>query len=234
MAEKKSNKIIASLLALSIVVLVFSIAQLSVKIKRPLHPKGADKNNLLSHQHILDPELDTDGDGISDVDELMIYGTSPYLVDTDGDGISDYDEIFVHGTDPLCPEGETCFMSDYYADMSSNEQIAVNLDQLENLDIDDLDPESQLYLLGLLAQLEERAQIEGLPNESLEPEDVFNPNDFINIDELTLQSVLSGEIDTNTLRLLLLENGMEPATLAKINDQELIEVYREMLSSEQE
>lgn len=51
---------------------------------------------------------DTDGDGISDYDELYIYGTSPYLKDTDSDGISDYDEIFVYGTDPNCPEGMDC------------------------------------------------------------------------------------------------------------------------------
>ncbi len=44
--------------------------------------------------------LDTDGDGISDKDELIIYGTSPLLADTDGDGMSDYEEIFQHSFDP--------------------------------------------------------------------------------------------------------------------------------------
>lgn len=53
--------------------------------------------------------IDTDGDGISDYDEIYVHDTSPYLEDTDGDGISDYDEIFVNKTDPLCPEGQDCF-----------------------------------------------------------------------------------------------------------------------------
>jgi Bacterial TSP3 repeat len=44
--------------------------------------------------------VDTDGDGLSDVDERTLHGTSPLLVDTDGDGISDYDEIVLHGFDP--------------------------------------------------------------------------------------------------------------------------------------
>ncbi|MBX3261350.1 MAG: hypothetical protein KIS78_06560 [Labilithrix sp.] len=44
--------------------------------------------------------VDTDGDGISDVDESHIYGTSPLLADTDGDGMSDYDEIVLHAFDP--------------------------------------------------------------------------------------------------------------------------------------
>lgn len=45
-------------------------------------------------------EPDTDGDGLSDREELGVYGTSPLLVDTDGDGISDYDEIVKFGFDP--------------------------------------------------------------------------------------------------------------------------------------
>ncbi len=36
---------------------------------------------------------DTDGDGISDQDELKTYGTDPRRADTDGDGIDDGDEI---------------------------------------------------------------------------------------------------------------------------------------------
>lgn len=51
--------------------------------------------------------LDTDGDGLTDVEEMTIYNTSPYLADTDGDGISDYNEV-ASGTDPLCAEGASC------------------------------------------------------------------------------------------------------------------------------
>lgn len=50
---------------------------------------------------------DTDSDGLSDWDELNIYGTSPYLADSDGDNLSDYDEIQAQ-TDPNCPEGQNC------------------------------------------------------------------------------------------------------------------------------
>jgi hypothetical protein len=35
---------------------------------------------------------DTDGDGLSDMDELF-YGTNPFKADTDGDGLSDGDEV---------------------------------------------------------------------------------------------------------------------------------------------
>jgi hypothetical protein len=53
-----------------------------------------------------DPEnADTDGDGLSDYDELQVYYTSAGDSDTDGDGLSDYDELFVYGTDPV--KGDT-------------------------------------------------------------------------------------------------------------------------------
>jgi hypothetical protein len=45
---------------------------------------------------------DTDGDGLSDGTEVLVYGTDPLKVDTDEDGPSDAEEIAA-GTDPLDP-----------------------------------------------------------------------------------------------------------------------------------
>lgn len=42
---------------------------------------------------------DSDGDGLSDDDEISIYHTDPNLADTDGDGYSDGDEVY-HGYSP--------------------------------------------------------------------------------------------------------------------------------------
>ncbi len=44
--------------------------------------------------------VDTDGDGISDADELYVHGTSPLMKDTDGDGFDDHLEIVELGFDP--------------------------------------------------------------------------------------------------------------------------------------
>ena len=43
---------------------------------------------------------DTDKDGLTDGDEVKVYGTDPLNPDTDGDGIKDGDEILI-GLDPL-------------------------------------------------------------------------------------------------------------------------------------
>ena len=50
-----------------------------------------------------DPNLDTDGDGLTDNQELDLYGTDPDLMDTDGDGLHDGEEVAL-GTDPLIPD----------------------------------------------------------------------------------------------------------------------------------
>lgn len=45
--------------------------------------------------------IDSDGDGLSDWDEINIHGTDPFNKDSDGDGLSDGDEILKYKTDPL-------------------------------------------------------------------------------------------------------------------------------------
>ena len=47
----------------------------------------------------IDIGMDTDGDGLTDDDEINIYGTNPNDPDTDGDGINDGDEVEFWGYD---------------------------------------------------------------------------------------------------------------------------------------
>ena len=49
---------------------------------------------------------DTDGDGLTDADELTIYNTDPFKADTDGDGLSDGQEVNVTHTDPNNPDSD--------------------------------------------------------------------------------------------------------------------------------
>ncbi|NCC53301.1 MAG: hypothetical protein EOM20_19105 [Spartobacteria bacterium] len=55
--------------------------------------------------HRTDPtQSDTDSDGLPDGDEITVRGTDPLDPDTDSDGLSDGDEVTVCGTDPLDPD----------------------------------------------------------------------------------------------------------------------------------
>ena len=44
---------------------------------------------------------DSDGDGISDILETMVYGTNPYKADTSGGGLKDGEKVFRYGLDPF-------------------------------------------------------------------------------------------------------------------------------------
>jgi outer membrane protein OmpA-like peptidoglycan-associated protein len=57
--------------------------------------------------------IDSDGDGLSDYDEINVYGTDPRNPDTDGDGLSDYAELLRHRTDPLNPDTDGDGLTDY-------------------------------------------------------------------------------------------------------------------------
>ena len=48
----------------------------------------------------IDPNADSDGDGLTDWQEIFIYSTDPAIPDTDGDGLSDSAEV-LSGADPL-------------------------------------------------------------------------------------------------------------------------------------
>ena len=60
---------------------------------RPASPMSRPARNSV-------PTSTRDGDGLTDKDEVEIYGTDPNSTDTDGEGFSDYDEVWA-GVDPL-------------------------------------------------------------------------------------------------------------------------------------
>ena len=49
---------------------------------------------------------DSDGDKLSDADEINQYKTDPYNADTDGDGLNDYIEVMQYKTNPLNPDSD--------------------------------------------------------------------------------------------------------------------------------
>lgn len=52
----------------------------------------------------IEVDIDTDGDGLTDSEEVNIYKTDPNDPDTDGDELLDGEEVRVYKTDPLNPD----------------------------------------------------------------------------------------------------------------------------------
>lgn len=72
--------------------------------------------------------IDTDNDIISDEFEKLL-GTDPTLDDTDGDGLSDYNEIFITGSDPVETDTDGNGINDGQEDFDSDGII--NIDEIK-------------------------------------------------------------------------------------------------------
>jgi len=108
-SPRRQKIAVISLAFLAIAVIVFSALQFHTKLNAPFATGNlADNNSATSTDSKL---IDSDGDGLSDYDEINNYQTSPYLEDSDSDDISDYEEV-KQGTDPNCPTGKVCNSSE--------------------------------------------------------------------------------------------------------------------------
>ncbi len=71
-------------------------------------PDGWEVNNSLDPNDPSDTSADPDGDGVLNLDEYT-YGLDPNsaLTDSDGDTLSDADELYIYGTNPLLADSDT-------------------------------------------------------------------------------------------------------------------------------
>jgi hypothetical protein len=107
--DKKQKLALAGLTFFGICLIGIWAFNLNNEISNPLKIKVSASDNIASTTTSDDKlkRQDTDGDGLSDYDELNVYHTSPYLADSDSDGIPDGVEV-KNGTDPNCPKGKDC------------------------------------------------------------------------------------------------------------------------------
>lgn len=86
-----------------------SHSSIPVSSSIPKQPEDNDGLSLNEEQKYgTDPSNpDTDGDGITDGDEVHEYYTNPLKVDSDDDGLTDYEELFRYNTNPLDPDTDS-------------------------------------------------------------------------------------------------------------------------------
>jgi len=90
----------------AIIIIIFWVWQIREQINKPFFLTETTVSTSTDLETTL-KSLDTDGDGLSNYDEIYVYKTSPYLQDSDSDGLLDNQEV-LQGTDPNCPQGKNC------------------------------------------------------------------------------------------------------------------------------
>ncbi len=98
------------LFILAIFIVVFWVWQIRAQINRPFAYEAVSNTATSTDIAEVLKKKDTDGDGVSDYDEIYVYKTSPYLEDSDSDGLSDKKEVD-QGSDPNCAPGKDCSAS---------------------------------------------------------------------------------------------------------------------------
>lgn len=68
-------------------------------------PAVSETSTSAQNQPIINLEKDSDGDGLTDVEEVELK-TNPNDADTDSDGLTDWAEIKLYNTDPLNPDSD--------------------------------------------------------------------------------------------------------------------------------
>ena len=76
----------------------------TVYLQAVAHEGGAFTLSPARAAPVLRGDRDADGDGLSNADELIAWGTSPAARDSDGDALDDGAEVMVWGTDPNNPD----------------------------------------------------------------------------------------------------------------------------------
>jgi len=158
---------------------------------------------------------DTDGDGLSDYDEINLYKTSAYLKDTDSDGYDDKKEI-TSNHDPNCPVDGGC-ASGLAKDGSSLLTPAQIREVLKQKGADPalLAKYDDATLLELYKELgAEQATAANSPTALTNP---TAPAPQLSVQDKQRLSNMSG----SELRKFLTDNGAEATVLEKFDDATL-------------
>lgn len=89
---------------------------------------GDGLSNSLEFANGSRPDVaDTDEDGLSDGDEVLVHQTSPVRADTDGDGLTDFNEVTVHLTNPRSTDSDgDNFPDNWEITAASNPNLATS------------------------------------------------------------------------------------------------------------
>lgn len=207
---------VVGLIILTIFVVSAWMLNLNQSIRNPVSGDQDNNNNSIESGSTCsggdcgtaDTTKDSDGDGLSDWEEVNTYNTSPYLEDTDSDGINDKEEI-EQGSDPNCPQGEDCGNSGSFS----------------NNDAEGGSGGSGGYSGSSTSTADSSLSQNFSPDLNLDATTSKELNDSGEFNE-----VMQGSGDPEALREMLLQAGMDENMLNQVSDEQLMQSYQEVLN----
>ncbi len=178
---------------------------------------------------------DTDGDTLSDFQELYVYGTSPYLPDSDSDTLPDNEEL-AQATNPNCAEGANCSQpreegsgttstaaADAFAELSPEEALE-KFGVSEDGTVDAGKLREQLKQLGVPAEVVDGADDATLLKvfEETVAQTENGANAFVNIEDKANEL---RNMSAQEKRNLLIESGVDTGTVQQLTDDQLNELF---------
>ncbi|TSC76136.1 MAG: hypothetical protein G01um101431_998 [Parcubacteria group bacterium Gr01-1014_31] len=224
-----ANVVAPLTIGFGVLTLVVGVVQLRASLRFPVArisqlapPSLSDFTALNPASLALGEAPDTDGDGLTDLEEQAL-GTSAYLEDTDSDGQPDRAEVTA-GTDPTCPEGQTCVTA-------VAPEIAPTPAAIPSVGAPGFDPvavRDQLRRAGLSDEL-----LAGFSDQQLEEvyREVVQEQASSGVAASgTAPSAPDGQPPTGDgLRQLLLQQGLPKETLDRLSDEQLQQMMLEAL-----
>ena len=145
---------------------------------------------------------DTDGDGLTDYDEIFIYGTDPLVADTDGDGLRDGDEIKL-GLDPLKKD-------------SDGDGIPDNEEKIEQILVEEIECEES----GQITQVSVSMKGTGLIDNTTKIENTFG-KDVLSSELVGLIGVPVDIESTSSFDTATIKFRYDEGLLGKTNEEDL-------------
>ncbi|MFH0819050.1 MAG: hypothetical protein V1898_03590 [Patescibacteria group bacterium] len=248
--KRIQRQIIGIFVVVGLAVLILGFLNLRSNLKKPFISYYTNYNKLTDEQEQTDALLalrakDSDGDGLTDYDELYQYKTSPYIADSDSDGYDDNTEIS-SGYDPNCPKGQDC--KRLIDETSTNTNSAsTNTDTSEELTPEHLRQvliangvsQADLDLLDDATLMEYYQEAINESNQDVEQKYSENTNEtdpnaeLLNTNQSTNNTASVGSLQNlsaDDLRKLLINTGdFSEADLATIDDDQLMSIYQESI-----